>query len=409
MSYNGSGVFNINTSGQPVVTGTVISSTAFNALTADLATGLTTALTKDGQTTPTANIPMGGFKITGIAAATTLGDALSYGRAATVTSISASSVTDSGLTSGRVTYASTGGLLTDSANLTFSGSALAVTGTLSATDAQIGYTGVNVPNGSNNQGLYIPTYNIGLAGAYSSINWPTTSASPSTSAWWIFGRAGSDNVTQLKIRRNTGVDVSAYIVNASGTDAAKIVDNHQWYTSGSQAMTLNASGNLGIGVTSPACILDISGSTGGQIKFPATQNASSDANTLDDYEEGTFSFTANPDTGGVTLQNATGYYTKIGRLVNIRAYVDVASVSSPSGNIYFTAPFVGRRATAVGSIDANGTFNSFTGLTLVVKIQATQSFFYLQTFNSSVGGIGAAASYLKAGSAFNVNITYETD
>ncbi len=57
MSYNGSGTFQINTSGQPVVAGTVISSTAFNALTADLATGLSTAITKDGQTTTTARIP----------------------------------------------------------------------------------------------------------------------------------------------------------------------------------------------------------------------------------------------------------------------------------------------------------------------------------------------------------------
>ena len=57
MSYNGSGTFNINSSGQPVVTGTVISSTAFNALTADLGTGLSTAITKDGQTTTTAVIP----------------------------------------------------------------------------------------------------------------------------------------------------------------------------------------------------------------------------------------------------------------------------------------------------------------------------------------------------------------
>jgi hypothetical protein len=56
MSYNGSGTFQINTTGQPVVTGTVISSTAFNALTADLATGLSTAITKDGQTTTTARI-----------------------------------------------------------------------------------------------------------------------------------------------------------------------------------------------------------------------------------------------------------------------------------------------------------------------------------------------------------------
>ena len=57
MSYNGSGVFVINTAGQPVVTGTVISSTAFNALTADLGTGLSTAITKDGQTATTARIP----------------------------------------------------------------------------------------------------------------------------------------------------------------------------------------------------------------------------------------------------------------------------------------------------------------------------------------------------------------
>jgi len=56
MSYNGSGTFNINTTGQPVVAGTVISSSAFNSLTNDLATGLTTAITKDGQTTTTARI-----------------------------------------------------------------------------------------------------------------------------------------------------------------------------------------------------------------------------------------------------------------------------------------------------------------------------------------------------------------
>jgi len=57
MSYNGAGVFVINSTGQPVVTGTVISSTAFNSLTADLATGLSTAITTDGQSATTARIP----------------------------------------------------------------------------------------------------------------------------------------------------------------------------------------------------------------------------------------------------------------------------------------------------------------------------------------------------------------
>lgn len=80
MSYNGSGTFIINTTGQPVVDGTVISSTVFNALTADLANGLTTALTKDGQSTVTNNIPLNGYKITNLGAGTVATDAVQLGQ-----------------------------------------------------------------------------------------------------------------------------------------------------------------------------------------------------------------------------------------------------------------------------------------------------------------------------------------
>lgn len=66
MSFNGSGTFLINSTGQPVVPNTTISSTVFNALTADLATGLSTCLTIDGQSTVTANIPFGGFNIVSV-------------------------------------------------------------------------------------------------------------------------------------------------------------------------------------------------------------------------------------------------------------------------------------------------------------------------------------------------------
>ena len=52
--------------------------------------------------------------------------------------------------------------------------------------------------------------------------------------------------------------------------------------------------------------------TGGQITFPATQSASTNANTLDDYEEGTWT----PNVGGTaTYQAQTGEYIKIGRFV----------------------------------------------------------------------------------------------
>ena len=80
MSYNGSGTFLINSAGQPVVANTVISATVFNALTSDLATGLSTAITKDGQTTITANIPFGNNKITGLAAGTAATDSANLGQ-----------------------------------------------------------------------------------------------------------------------------------------------------------------------------------------------------------------------------------------------------------------------------------------------------------------------------------------
>lgn len=66
MSFNGAGLFLINTAGQPVVTNTVISSSVFNAFAQDIATGLSTCLTRDGQSAATANIPMGGFKFTNL-------------------------------------------------------------------------------------------------------------------------------------------------------------------------------------------------------------------------------------------------------------------------------------------------------------------------------------------------------
>jgi hypothetical protein len=87
MSFNGSGTFLINSAGQPVVPNTIITSTAFNALTADLAAGLSTCLTKDGQTTPTANIKLGGFKLVNVGAPTLAGDALSFGNAATISTL----------------------------------------------------------------------------------------------------------------------------------------------------------------------------------------------------------------------------------------------------------------------------------------------------------------------------------
>jgi hypothetical protein len=77
MPYNGSGTFTLP-AGNPVVTGTTISSTVNNNTNSDLANGLSNAVTRNGQSPPTANLPMGNFKLTGLAAGTQAGDSARY-------------------------------------------------------------------------------------------------------------------------------------------------------------------------------------------------------------------------------------------------------------------------------------------------------------------------------------------
>lgn len=77
MARNGSGTY-VLPAGQPVVTGTTISSTTHNTLASDLANALTTSIATDGQSVISANIPFSGFKATGLGAATVAGDALRF-------------------------------------------------------------------------------------------------------------------------------------------------------------------------------------------------------------------------------------------------------------------------------------------------------------------------------------------
>lgn len=75
----------------------------------------------------------------------------------------------------------------------------------------------------------------------------------------------------------------------------------------------------------------------GQIAFPATQNPSSDPNTLDDYEEGAWT----PSVGGTaTYTTQTGTYTKIGRLVSFRCSLIINLLGSGATSAIAGLPFV---------------------------------------------------------------------
>jgi hypothetical protein len=79
MPRNGSGTYSLP-AGNPVVTLTNITSSWANSTLSDIGTELTNSIDKLGRTAAAANLPMGGFKHTGAAAATAAGQYLTYGQ-----------------------------------------------------------------------------------------------------------------------------------------------------------------------------------------------------------------------------------------------------------------------------------------------------------------------------------------
>jgi hypothetical protein len=166
--------------------------------------------------------------------------------------------------------------------------------------------------------------------------------------------------------------------------------------------TIKGATTIAVGNATPSA-------SGAGITFPATQSASTDANTLDDYEEGTYTVSVTMQTSGsVTL--ATGFttlsYTKIGRLVNIIGMSRIQSVSSPVGALIYSLPFPARNGTTATS-RAGGAITYFdnsvpTYIPVPIEIDENTSSCYIFQNKTSVGAVAASDELL-------LSITYITD
>jgi hypothetical protein len=410
MSYNGSGTFNINSAGQPVVAGTVISATAFNALTADLGVGLSTAITKDGQTTTTARITFAqgvtsslttdssstttGSIITaggvGIAKALFVGTTLNVTGASTLaaitgtfngtvgattantgafTTLSASgtttlsgnqiiSVTDNTNAALRITQLGTGNalLVEDSTNpdatpFVIDASGVVVRGNLTA---------LTTPGFASTTGLTPGIQNHATSLSNSAVSAFIWNATASSSPQYILSRSrgasagtfgivsSGDNIGGLTFNGDDGaafVTAASIVSQVDGTPGTNDMPGRLVFSTTAdgaatptERMRIDSSGNLLVGVTTANANGGVLQLKSG-ITFPATAVAATDANTLDDYEEGTWT----PSVGGTaTYTTQTGFYTKTGRQVTIWAdltilLIGTGSTSQISGNPFTPA------------------------------------------------------------------------
>jgi hypothetical protein len=114
----------------------------------------------------------------------------------------------------------------------------------------------------------------------------------------------NDKIVSVANTKISGNIISSQITSVANTQITGNIASSQITSNPTLYGNVSVTGVIAVGGATPT-------TNGSGITFPATQSASTNANTLDDYEEGTWTPTYNSG----TIVGATGTYTKIGRLV----------------------------------------------------------------------------------------------
>ena len=109
---------------------------------------------------------------------------------------------------------------------------------------------------------------------------------------------------------------------------------------------------------------------GGGITFNGDTAA---ANALSDYEEGTWTPTVTPASGSLTSYNSEGFYTKIGRDVNLYFYFQITSIGTAAGAATITGlPFTASASSTARSA-GSASENAISGVGGVTHLQTSTS------------------------------------
>lgn len=226
--------------------------------------------------------------------------------------------------------------------------------------------------------------------------------------------AGTGNGTVTSVATGTGLTGGA--ITTTGTISFSVAAVGTWAATPSSANLAAAmtdetgSGSL-VFATHPSFASTIgvgaatASASGAGVSFPAAQSASTDANTLDDYEEGTF--TPNlTNNGTITYTAQYGRYTKVGRMVHLWWYINVNTVSGGNGVASMTAPFAADAA-AVGAFNYVGT----NGVNTTGQTDCNSPAFYASNttiYNYNIGGGIMFGVNVTAGSTLCGSLTYFT-
>ena len=190
--------------------------------------------------------------------------------------------------------------------------------------------------------------------------------------------AGKNTFTFTTNASNDG----SLFIKSNTTDKVNIQANGSSYFEGG---TVRFISTISVGNSTPS-------SSGAGITFPATQSASSDANTLDDYEEGTW--TPNQGSGLTVIGtfSSIGRYTKIGNMVTVWGQVTGSTSISATSSDFITTnlPFAIEGTLGINGI-ATGYFTT-NNAAAHISVGASTSVIAGQTL-AATSGIGFTITY----------------
>lgn len=165
-----------------------------------------------------------------------------------------------------------------------------------------------------------------------------------TDATYDVGKAGATRPRDLFLSRNCTVGGTCAITGAATLSSTLAVT----------------------GIATFAALIDVSGAGAGQIKFPATPNPSSDANTMDAYAEGTWTISDQSGAGLSLTVVQTAVYVKKGQDVLVSGAITYPVTANSANASIGTLPFtVGGTAGAIGV--------GYSDLGVAFTLQATAS------------------------------------
>jgi hypothetical protein len=236
----------------------------------------------------------------------------------------------------------------------------------------------------------VPSYTVGYIDVYrNGVRLVSTDFTATTGTTVVLNNActaGDSVVTEsflvssvLNAIPNTGGSVSASNLAASGTGSSSN------FLRGDMAWT-SATGTGSVALASLptfSTTIGVGGATasalGSGITFPATTNVSSDANTLDDYEEGTWTpaVTFGGGSTGITYSSRGGKYTKIGNMVYAGVFISLSSKGSSTGSAVITGlpitSSVAQESRMSTSAAYYSNFNTAFGILLLMEASNTTS------------------------------------